>query len=424
MTRMHRRRFGALGLAALAAASMPALAQGQWPTGRPITWVVPYPPGGTTDILGRAIAQRLGASLGTTVIVDNKAGATGTIGSGFVARSAPDGYTLLGTSIGPQAIVPNLLQKMQYDPVGAFAPVTLIGTIPHVLVVGAAQPMRTVADLVAQAKARPEELSFASGGSGTILQMQGELLAQQTGARFIHVPYKGDIPALQDTLGEQVNFMFAPAAAALPHVQSGRLRALAVTSAARLKALPDVPTMAEAGLKDFVVEQWQAVLAPAGTPAPIVERLNRDINAALRTPDVVALADKLGVTLVGGTPAQAQLEAAGAFLHFDRRINPEVVGFPLTAFVTITVRQKELARIVDDLAEIPEVVQAHGLSGEADMLAIVVCPDIRRMFDVDAAILAIDGVERTETSLSMGELIPYRVGPLIERTTHGRPPAG
>nr|WP_240649967.1 tripartite tricarboxylate transporter substrate binding protein [Variovorax sp. 369] len=301
---MHRRRFGALGLAALAAASMPALAQGQWPTGRPITWVVPYPPGGTTDILGRAIAQRLGASLGTTVIVDNKAGATGTIGSGFVARSAPDGYTLLGTSIGPQAIVPNLLQKMQYDPVGAFAPVTLIGTIPHVLVVGAAQPMRTVADLVAQAKARPEELSFASGGSGTILQMQGELLRLQTGTRMTHVPYKGDTPAIQDVLAGHTSFMFAPVAAALPHIQGGQLRALAVTSAARLKALPDVPTMGQAGFKDFVVEQWQALYAPAGTPAAVVQKLNAEVGRHLKDPEIAAMADKLGVTLVGSTPQQ------------------------------------------------------------------------------------------------------------------------
>ena len=304
MIRMHRRRFGALGLSALAAASLPALAQGQWPTGRPITWVVPYPPGGTTDILGRAIAQRLGASLGTTVIVDNKAGATGTIGSAFVARSAPDGYTLLGTSIGPQAIVPNLLQKMQYDPVAAFAPVTLIGTIPHVLVVGAAQPMRTVADLVAQAKARPEELSFASGGSGTILQMQGELLRLQTGTRMTHVPYKGDTPAIQDVLAGHTSFMFAPVAAALPHIQGGQLRALAVTSAARLKALPDVPTMGQAGFKDFVVEQWQALYAPAGTPAAVVQRLNAEVVRQLKDPEIAAMADKLGVTLVGSTPQQ------------------------------------------------------------------------------------------------------------------------
>jgi len=297
-----RRRLlaGACGLLATGS----ALAQGDWPTGRVITWVVPYPPGGSTDVLGRNVAQRIGTALGTNVIVDNKAGATGTIGAAYVAKAAPDGYTLLGTSIGPQAIAPHLMGKLPYDPIAGFEPVITIGTIPHILVVGARQPYRTVADLVAAAKAAPGTLAFASGGNGTILQMQGELLKQQTGTQFIHVPYKGDTPALQDTLAEQVNFMFAPAAAALPHVQAGKLRALAVTSAARLKALPDVPTMGEAGMKDFVVEQWQAVFAPARTPAPIVQRLNAEIAKSLTDPAIVALADKLGVTLVGGTPRQ------------------------------------------------------------------------------------------------------------------------
>ncbi|QEI04501.1 tripartite tricarboxylate transporter substrate binding protein [Pigmentiphaga aceris] len=294
-----------IGAAALAASTATgAWAQSTWPAGRNITWVVPYPPGGSTDVLGRAIAQHLGTVLNNTVIVDNRAGATGTIGAASVARSAPDGYTLLGTSIGPQAIAPHLMGKLPYDPIEGFAPVIIVGTIPHVLVVGTNQPFKTVADLVAAAKAQPGKLSYASGGNGTVLHMQGELFRQQTGIQTIHVPYKGDTPGLQDTLGEQVNFMFAPVAAALPHIQGGRLRALAVTSAARLKSLSSVPTMEEAGFKDFVVEQWQAVFAPAGTPAAVVERLNRDINASLKDPAVVTLADRLNVTLVGGTPQQ------------------------------------------------------------------------------------------------------------------------
>ncbi len=290
---------GALCLAGLAAS---ARATGKWPDGKPITWVVPYPPGGSTDVLGRALAQQLDPLLATRVIVENRPGATGTIGASYVSRAVPDGLTLLGTSIGPQAIAPHMMARLNYDPVESFAPVITIGTIPHVLVVNAHQPYRTVKDLVAAAKARPDGLAYASGGTGTILHMQGQLLRQQSGTRFLHVPYKGDTPALQDTLAGQVDFMFAPIAAALPHIQGGSLRALAVTSARRLRALPDVPTMTEEGYADFVVEQWQAVFAPAATPADVVDRLNQSINQALKTPDVVALADKLGITIAGGSP--------------------------------------------------------------------------------------------------------------------------
>lgn len=297
------RRYLITGLSLWLAAwgSPQVLAQTDWPSARPIAWVVPYPPGGSTDILGRNIAQRLTASLGTPVVVDNKAGATGTIGGAWVAKSAADGYTVLGTSIGPQAIAPHLMGKLPYDPLRDLEPVVLIGTIPHLLVVSSVQPTRSLGDLLATAKASPGQLAYASGGNGTILQMQAELLSQRTGAKFIHVPYKGDMPALQDTLSGQTHFMFAPVAAALPHVKSGKLRALAVTSANRLKSLPEVPTMAEAGQKDFVVEQWQAVYLPARTPAGVVQRLNGDINKALQDPVIVELADKLGVNLVGGT---------------------------------------------------------------------------------------------------------------------------
>lgn len=266
-----------------------------------ITWIVPYPPGGTTDVLGRNIAQDLASRLGARVIVDNRPGATGTIGAAQVARAKPDGLTLLGTSIGPQAIAPHLV-KLPYDAVEAFAPVITVGTVPHLLVVGADQPFKSVQDLVQAGLDKPEALAFASGGSGTILQMQGELLQQQTGARFIHVPYKGDTPALQDTLSGQVQFMFAPVSAALPHVQSGRLRVLATTSSARLPALPDTPTMTELNFKEFVVEQWQAVFAPAGTPEDVVKELNAAIGASLATDRVREMAESLGITLAGGTP--------------------------------------------------------------------------------------------------------------------------
>lgn len=297
-----RRSFLAAAAALTAGTAFGVRAAQDWPAGKTLTWVVPYPAGGSTDVLGRAIAQQLDALLSTRVIVDNRPGATGTIGAARVARAEPDGLTLLGTSIGPQAIAPHVLGKLTYDPVADFAPVIMIGTIPHLLVVGKAQPYKTVDDLLIAAKKAPQSLAYGSGGTGTILHMQGELLQQKSGARFLHVPYKGDTPALQDTLAGQVQFAFIPAAAALPHVQTGALRTLAATSAQRLPALPDVPTMAEAGVNDFVVEQWQAVFAPAATPAPVIDRLNASIGRALQSPALLALSQQLGITLVGGTP--------------------------------------------------------------------------------------------------------------------------
>lgn len=293
----------AAGLASLACcATVPAAAASPWPAGAPINYVVPYPPGGTTDILGRNIAQLLGKALPANIIVENKAGATGTIGSGYVARAKPDGYTMLGTSIGPQAIVPHFLKNLPYDPVKSLDPVILIGTIPHILVVNAGSPYKTLDQLVAAGKADPKALAYSSGGAGTILHMQGELLKLKTGMQAIHIPYKGDTPALQAVLGKQVSFMFAPVPAALPLVQAGKLRALAVTSAHRLASLQNVPTMKEDGISDFTIEQWQAIYVPAGTPKAVVSRLNLTLNDILKTPHMTQLADKLKVTLAGGTP--------------------------------------------------------------------------------------------------------------------------
>ncbi|MGO4328070.1 Bug family tripartite tricarboxylate transporter substrate binding protein [Cupriavidus sp. 2TAF22] len=292
-----------LCLSTLACIAGHAHAQADWPK-KVITYVVPYPAGGTTDILARLIAQKLGQALQTTVVVENKPGATGAIGSAFVARAPADGYTLLGASTASHAINPVLNPKLPYDAVKSFAPVVLIGTIPSVLVVGADSPYHDVQGLLAAARKKPGSVSFASGGNGTILQMSGELLKAQAHVKLTHVPYKGDVPAIQDVMAGHVDFMFAPTAPILPHVQGGKLRALGVATKARVASLPAVPTMGEAGVPSFEAEQWQAIFAPAGTPPQIVQRLNTEINRILKDRDVIAHLDELGVRIVGGTPQQ------------------------------------------------------------------------------------------------------------------------
>jgi tripartite-type tricarboxylate transporter receptor subunit TctC len=289
---MQRRTLIRTALASSLATALPAsFAQSSntWPTGKAITYLVPFPAGGTTDVLGRLIGQKLGTVLGTSVIIDNKGGAGGSVGSEVGARAAPDGFTLVGGTISSHAINVSLYPKIGYDPQKSFAPVTLIGTNPVVLVVNAASPYKTLKDVLEASKTKPGGLSSASAGTGTSQHLSMELLAYKSGVKFTHVPYKGSGPAIQDVIGGQVDMMFDTTVVAAPHIQSGKLRAIAVTSAKRLASMPDVPTVAESGVKglgDFEVVSWQAIFVPTGTPAPIVERLHKEIRTILAQPDM------------------------------------------------------------------------------------------------------------------------------------------
>ena len=286
---MQRRTLIQSAAALAAAATLPAFAQSTWPTGKAITYLVPFPAGGTTDVLGRLIAQQLGTALGTSVIIDNKGGAGGSVGSEIASRAAPDGFTMLGGTISSHAINVSLYPKIGYDPIKSFAPVTLIGTNPVVLVVNAASPYKTLKDVLEASKAKQGGLSSASAGTGTSQHLSLELLAYKSGVKFTHVPYKGSGPAIQDVIGGHVDMMFDTTVVAAPHIQSGKLRAIAVTSARRLASLPDVPTVAESGIKglgDFEVVSWQAIFVPAGTPAAVVERLHKEIRTILAQPDM------------------------------------------------------------------------------------------------------------------------------------------
>lgn len=306
---MQRRTLIHTALASLAGSlpALPAFAQNPWPTAKPITYLVPFPAGGTTDVLARLISQKLGPVLGTSVVIDNKGGAGGSVGSEIASRAAPDGFTLLGGTISSHAINVSLYPKIGYDPLKSFAPVTLIGTNPVVLVVNQASPYKTLKDLLEASRSRPGGLSSASAGTGTSQHLALELLAYKSGVKFTHIPYKGSGPAIQDVIGGQVDMMFDTTVVAGPHIQSGKLRALAVTSAKRLASMPDVPTIAESGipaLADFEVVSWQAIFVPAGTPAPIVDRLHAEIRKILAQPEMQEKMKGFGMEPADLTTAQ------------------------------------------------------------------------------------------------------------------------
>jgi tripartite-type tricarboxylate transporter receptor subunit TctC len=291
-----------LGTLALGIAALGAQAQ-DWPQ-KTVTLVVPFPAGGSTDMVARAMTPKLGEKLGQTFLVDNKAGATGTIGATQVKRAAPDGSTFLVTSLGPLVIAPHLIKGMQYDPLKDFDPITVAVQAPNVLVVPAQSPVKSVADVIARLKANPGKMTFASSGNGSSDHLTAELFWQQTGTSGLHVPYKGGAPAITDLLGGQVDASFQNVNAVVQHIKSGKLRALAVTGARRSPVLPEVPTAAEAGVKDLEVYSWQAVVAPKGLPPAVRAKAHDAMVAALNDPAVKQQFTSIGLELVANTPEQ------------------------------------------------------------------------------------------------------------------------
>jgi tripartite-type tricarboxylate transporter receptor subunit TctC len=302
---MNRRPLFLLALLALGAACHASLAHAQdaWPA-KPLRLVVPFAAGGTSDVLARTIGDKLQVVLKQTVVVENKAGAGGVIGADAVAKAAPDGYTILLGTIASHAINPALQPKMPYNAATDFAPVILLGSISNVLLVGATQPYKNVADYIAAAKAKPGTIAFASAGQGSSQHMSGETFRLLAGVDITHVPYKGSAPAIQDVIAGQVQSSFETVTVAMPQIQAGKVRALAVTSAQRSSALPNVPTLQEAGVPGFDVASWQAFYAPAGTPPAIVQKLNHEIEKILAQPDVKARLDGLGLVHAANTPEQ------------------------------------------------------------------------------------------------------------------------
>ncbi len=291
-----------MGAALLLAMVANAHAQA-WPT-RPVHFIIPFPAGGSTDIVGRMIADKLAQDLGQPFVIDNRGGAGGTTGSDVAAKAAPDGYTMLIGTSSTHAIASSLYGKLPYDQARDFAPVTLIGTATILLAVHPSVGVKSVRELIALAKAKPGELTYASSGNGSISHLTGAYFASLAGIDIRHIPYKGDTPMITDMIAGRVSLAFGTAVAFLPYVQSGKLNALAVTNAKPSPVAPNLPTVAESGLPGFEALQWFGILMPAGTPKEIVAKLNGEILKALRMPDVRERFQGMGIEIAGDTPEQ------------------------------------------------------------------------------------------------------------------------
>ncbi len=298
-----------------------------WPS-KPVTLLVPFPPGGSTDTIARSIAPKLQERLGATFVIENKGGAGGTIAAAQAKRAAPDGYTIFVSSLGPFVIGPHLIKGVQYDALKDFDYITVAVQAPNVLVVPTSSPHKSVADVLAYHKANPGSMSFASSGNGSSDHLTAELFWSQTGTSGLHIPYKGGGPAMADILGGQVNASFQNINAVIPHVKTGKLRALAMTGNRRSPLLSDVPTLEEAGVKGVTVYSWQGIATPAGLPADIKQKLHAAVIAALNAPDVKPRLLDLGFEIVGNTPEQFAAFQASEFARWrqliqDRKISAD-----------------------------------------------------------------------------------------------------
>ncbi|UVH59528.1 tripartite tricarboxylate transporter substrate binding protein [Variovorax paradoxus] len=304
---MTKRLLLAAALAAASAALLPLHASAQadaWPQQKPVTIIVPFPAGGSTDMVARAIALQMQTKLGGSFVVDNRPGATGTIGTGFVKRAAPDGYTLLVSSLGAFVVTPHLQKSVPYDATKDFDYISVPVQAPNVLVANVARPEHTVADVLALLRKTPGKVSFASSGNGSSDHLSAELFWQQTKTEGVHVPYKGGAPAVNDLLGNQVDFSFQNVNAVLPHIRAGKLRAIAVTGDKRSPVLPDVPTLAEAGVKGAEVYSWQGMAAPKGLPPAVKKKLSDAAIAAMQDPETKKRMLDQGLEIVASTPEE------------------------------------------------------------------------------------------------------------------------